>query len=167
VLNRGTTLPLACLLENDDGQVQGWVVKLPEKRRAMALAAEAVGSLLVDLVDVRTPETGYLVLPKAQFGFGGDEWNRLDAAIAEFGGQPAFCSRFHPKAVEHTRGMQARQQPLTMLALFVVDAFMWHFDRSERVPNVLWDAEGLVAFDHGRAFFELEAVDESRGPIHC
>jgi len=170
VLSRGKTRPLACLLEGEDGSSHYWVVKLPEKRRPMALVAEAVGSILVELVGVRTPEVGCLVLPATPLNVSqGDEWMRLDEAIREFGGQRAFCSRFNSTAVEHTRGMESRQQPETMLALFVVDAFMWHFDRTEKTPNVLWDEDGLIAIDHGRALFELEAVDESgcsqHGPV--
>jgi hypothetical protein len=162
VLSRGTTRPLTCLLEDEDGTSLDWVVKLPDKRRPMALVAEAVGSLLVTLAGVRTPEAGYLVLPAAPLNLSkAEEWLRMDEAIREFGGQPAFCSRFNKKAVEHTRGMESRQQPVTLLALFLVDAFMWHFDRTERTPNVLWDEAGLIAIDHGRALYEVEAIDES------
>jgi hypothetical protein len=162
VLSRGTTRPLTCLLEGEDGSSLDWVVKLPEKRRPMALLAEAVGALLVELVEVRTPEVGCMVLPAEPMNLSQtEEWVRLDDAIREFGGRPTFCSRFSQKAVEHTRGMESRQQPGMMLSLFVADAFMWHFDRTEQTPNLLWDDAGLVAIDHGRAFYELEAIDES------
>ncbi len=167
VLSRGTTRPLVCLLEGEDGKSQDWVVKLPERRRPLALAAEAVGALLVELAGVRTPDAGYLVLPEEPLGLGqNDEWCRLDEALETFGGHTAFCSRYIGSAHDHTPGMESRQQPEMMLALFVLDAFMWHFDRTDKTPNLLWDAEGLIAIDHGRALFQLEAVEESGASLH-
>jgi hypothetical protein len=133
----------------------------------MALVAEAMGSLLVELVGLHTPAAGVLTLPAVPLKLGqNDECLRLDEAIQTHPGEPAYCNQFVRNAIEHTPGMECRQQPLKLLALFVVDAFMWHFDRTAKTPNILWDEHVLIAIDHGRALFEMELIDESGASRH-
>jgi hypothetical protein len=153
---------LSCFLEDEDGRSTMWVVKLPEPRRPMAVIAEALGSLLVELAEIRTPAAGALSLPLEPLRLSQEDASlRLDEAIQQHPGASAFCSEFIPNAVEHTEGMESRRQPKQLLALFVVDAFMWHFDRTRKTPNILWDERDMIAIDHGRALFEFEAIAES------
>jgi hypothetical protein len=67
------------------------------------------------------------------------------------------CTRLSRENLRWPRGDQDEQAIL----LFLFDAFVWHADRTTENPNALWHENKIVAIDHGRAMYNIEATDES------
>lgn len=164
VLDRGTTRPLLCRLEDPLGNMNDWVVKLPSSKRPEAAAAEIAAHRLLASFGLAGAEIGLVRLPdpslESIFDASTEEGSALRKAIRGAEQRLCFASRFID-SVEHVDGMFRQRKPEEVLRLFFFDAFAWHADRTVRTPNILWCAGRMILIDHARAFFGVEEIDET------
>lgn len=167
VLDRGTTRPLLCRLEEPSGRTDLWVVKLPSLKRPEAAAAEIAAHRLLEPFGLRGVEIGLVALPAREhesiFDDSTEEGQALRKAVRDSECRTCFASRY-VTAIEHVDGMFRQRTPDEVLRLFFFDAFIWHADRNLSTPNILWCAGRMVPIDHARAFFGVEEIDETGLP---
>lgn len=169
VLDRGTTRPLLCRLEDASCATSEWVVKLPWLRRPEAAAAEIAAHRLLAPFGLTGVDIGVVYLPdpefESAFDDSTDEGRALCNAIRTADQRSCFACRFI-EAVEHVNGAFRQRTPKEVLRLFFFDAFVWHGDRTFHTPNILWRGGKMIAIDHARAFFGIEAIDETGLQLH-
>ena len=167
VLDRGTTRPLLCRLEEPSGRTDLWVVKLPSLKRPETAAAEIAAHRLLGPFGLCGLEIGLVALPsrehEAVFDDSTEEGQALRKAVRDSECRSCFASRY-VIAVEHVDGMFRQRSPDEVLRLFFFDAFIWHADRTHKTPNILWLAGRMIPIDHARAFHGIEEIDETGLP---
>ncbi len=164
VLDEGTTEPI--LFQMDLGGVASgtWVVKVARKRPS-AMLVELVCAELCAHFGILTPAVGV-----ARFGETTPDYDDSVVGRAarstheEYRGELAFCSRHLEGTTRLSVDNLKWSRPDIVeqaLRLFLFDAFVWHGDRSTTFPNALWLHRQIIAIDHGRAMYGVEATDES------
>lgn len=168
-LSGGNHHPLLCALETENGEPDGnWVVKpqvsvtMGNRRSTLAILSELASADMCARVGIMTPEVGLMTFPTdiSDEDLAGMPQEARDSFVANRG-LLAFCSRhlegaldLNPEAFRNAKYLLQtlrRVGPLVML----LDAYLWHDDRTVANPNaLLWQWE-IVAIDHGSAFSTL------------
>jgi hypothetical protein len=164
VFDEGRTKPILFQMERDGVPDGLWVVKAKDKRPSVLLV-EMASSDFCAHSGLRTPEIAFARFPSALREYDTTSSGLAAKRMHEANrGELVFCSRFlggatklMPENLKWPRGDQDEHAIL----LFVLDAFLWHHDRTTQNPNALWHDGKLVAIDHGRAMFRIEETDET------
>lgn len=174
VMSEGSHHPVLCLLEDEHGPRDTWVVKAAcrETDRYQALARERFGADVAALLGLHTPATAWLLLPSVQPPSGVDEASiAMQDVYGRDAGGAAFCSRFVDDAVRIDGTLKhGRKLPGPVvedaIRMFALDVFLHHADRTAAKTNALARGERLIAIDHGLILAGLDKIDESGAPTY-
>lgn len=168
-MNTGRSRPILFQLQDDNGPAGLWVVKAQCRStfgRKLVLA-ELAGADLCVWFGLNTPEIGLLRFPSSPPPTDLTDVGHVAANIyAADAGKLAFCSRYinTPLAVETCLSLNRRRSPSIAadgVRLLLFDAAAWHYDRTSGSPNAMLVRKRIVPFDHERAFFGIDAIDNT------
>jgi hypothetical protein len=153
-------------MEGEDGPAGDWIVK-PSGRHphgTLALLRELAGASMAAWLGLLVPAVTLTQMPQAPSPLGS---SLTDRCLHEHAGQFAFCSRYLQVSrfeQEALLGAAATEALVREgLLLLMLDALLWHYDRTPSNPNALLWRGHLTAIDHDTAFRDIGAVDEDSG----